>query len=281
MRKVLLAAVMLSSVSAVHAADMPDLPILRGGFTDGVPSWVNWQGFYVGGQAGYGSSDENFNGSTSNMIAALIADNVIQEMGVAQWNLGLGKESARTSGFGGFTGYNWQWDDAVLGLEASYLHGSFGGTATATEGPLTQGPLSDTFYHQVTATSASSISISDMATFRGRAGYAYGSFLPYAFGGFALGNADITRTATVYDHYAPTFAGAQASCSGSTPPICYSLTATQAQHGHLIYGYSGGLGVDINLIGGLFLRAEWEYIRFTANIDTNINTVRAGLGYKF
>ena len=38
---------------------------------------------------------------------------------------------------------------------------------------------------------------------------------------------------------------------------------------------------DINLIGGLFMRAEWEYIRFTSSIDTNINTVRAGLGYKF
>ena len=24
-----------------------------------------------------------------------------------------------------------------------------------------------------------------------------------------------------------------------------------------------GLGIDINLIGGLFMRAEWEYVRFT------------------
>jgi len=29
------------------------------------------------------------------------------------------------------------------------------------------------------------------------------------------------------------------------------------------------------------MRAEWEYIRFAAQVDTNINTVRAGLGYKF
>ena len=45
--------------------------------------------------------------------------------------------------------------------------------------------------------------------------------------------------------------------------------------------YSGGLGVDINLIGGLFMRAEWEYARFTSSVDTSINNVRAGLGYKF
>ena len=35
------------------------------------------------------------------------------------------------------------------------------------------------------------------------------------------------------------------------------------------------------LVGGLFLRAEWEYVRFTSSVDTSINTVRAGLGYKF
>jgi opacity protein-like surface antigen len=49
----------------------------------------------------------------------------------------------------------------------------------------------------------------------------------------------------------------------------------------LIYGYSAGLGVDVMLIAGLFMRAEWEYVRFSSSIDTQINTVRAGLGYKF
>ena len=61
MRRFLLAAVMLRSGVGAQAADMPDLPILRGSFTDGLTtSRVNWQGFYVGGQGGYGSSDENF-----------------------------------------------------------------------------------------------------------------------------------------------------------------------------------------------------------------------------
>ena len=74
MRRLLLAAAMLGTVSAAHAADMPDLPILRGSFTDGLSkSGVNWQGSYIGAQGGYGSSDENFRGSTSNMMAALLA----------------------------------------------------------------------------------------------------------------------------------------------------------------------------------------------------------------
>ncbi len=280
MRRLLLVAVMFGAASGARAAD---LPFLRGSFTDGLsPARVNWQGYYIGGQAGYGSSDENFKGSTSNMIAAMLANTTIEsQMQVSQWNLGLGKQSVRSSGYGAFAGYNSQWDDVVLGLEASYLHGGFGGASTATQSLVSSSALSDGFFHAVTARSQAAISISDMATLRGRAGYAYGSFLPYIFGGVALGNADITRTATVNDNFAPTFAGAVASCSGPTPPFCATLNSTQAQHNHLIYGYSAGLGVDVNLIGGLFMRAEWEYIRFTSSVDTNINTVRGGLGYKF
>ena len=278
-RVVLAAAVMLGTVASAQAADMPDF--LRGSLGGYSPT-VNWQGFYVGGQYGYGSSDEHFSGSNGSMLSSLIANNVIQEMGVAQWNLQLGGVSTRSSGYGAFAGYNWQWDDVVAGLEASYLHGSFGGTTAATAGPLIGGPLSDTFFHNVTVNSSDSIAISDMATFRARAGYAYGSFLPYLFGGLALGNADITQAVNVHDQYGPTFANAAASCSSATPPlVCYSLHSDNTLHNHLIYGYTAGLGVDIKLVGGLFMRAEWEYVRFVDLIQVNMNTVRAGIGYKF
>jgi outer membrane immunogenic protein len=274
MRGFLLAAVMFGAVSGAQAADLPDLPILRGAYTDGLSApRVNWQGFYIGGQGGYGSSDENFNGSTTNMVAALISDNVIQEMGVGQWNVQLGKDSARSSGYGAFTGYNSQWDDVVLGLEASYLHGTFGGSASATRALTSGNALSDNFFHSVSVTSTSAISISDMATFRARAGYAWGCFLPYVFGGFALGNANISRSVLITDAVSPT-------ALGRFFPLQPSF-ADDAVHNHLIYGYTAGLGVDINLVGGLFARAEWEYVRFTAVTDTNINTVRAGLGYRF
>ena len=97
MRRLLLAAVMCGAITAANAAD---LPILRGGFTDGLSTAsVNWEGFYIGGQAGYGSSDENFTGSTSNMLAALLQNTTIENgMGVSQWNLGLGKDSAHAPG---------------------------------------------------------------------------------------------------------------------------------------------------------------------------------------
>jgi outer membrane immunogenic protein len=264
------------AASSAQAADMPDF--LRGSLPASPPPAVNWQGFYIGGQAGYGSSDENFNGSTNNMVQALVANTVLTQTGIGNWNLNLGKDSSRTTGYGGFAGYNWQYDEVVVGVEASYLHGAFGGSATATEPPLLFGPLTDNNYHLVTASSTSAISISDMATFRARAGYAYGSFLPYMFGGVAFGNADISQSATVIDHWASTPANAMGSCLVA---VCAMLNSSNVQHNHLLYGYSGGLGVDINLTGGLFFRAEWEYLRFAAVIDTSINTVRAGLGYKF
>ena len=59
------------------------------------------------------------------------------------------------------------------------------------------------------------------------------------------------------------------------------LSATDERHNNLIVGYSGGLGIDVSLTAGLFMRAEWEYARYTTVVDTSINTVRAGLGYKF
>src|SRR5260370_9580605 len=218
--------------SGARAGDMPDF--LRGSLPAGHAPTVNWQGFYIGAQAGYGSSDENFNGSNTNMLAALISNNVIQEMGVSQWNLGLGKNSARAPGYGAFAGYNWQSDDVVFGLETSYLHGSFGGKSSAFKALRSGSVLSDNFFHDVSVTSSAAITISDMATFRARAAYAYGCFLPYVFGGFALGNADITRSVRVTD-------GVSLAALGPfTPPPPFS--SHDALHHPLLHGLTGGLG---------------------------------------
>lgn len=280
MRKVLLAAALVlvaMSVSA-RAADMPDY--LRGSVGTYTPP-NSWQGFYVGVQGGYGSSDEHFSGSNGSMLSSLISNTDLVGMGVGGWNLQLGGVSERSSGYGGFAGYNWQWDDVVLGLEASYLHGSFGGTTSAQEGPLVGGPLSDGTFHNVTVVSSDSIGITDMATLRARAAYAYGIFLPYMFGGVALGNANISQSVRVQDNWGTTLNQAIAQCGSGGGPICATLAADNTLHNHLIYGYTAGLGVDIKLVGGLFMRAEWEYARFVDQIEVNMNTVRAGLGYKF
>jgi opacity protein-like surface antigen len=278
MRRLLVAAAMFGMAQGAEAADLPDFPALRGGLTEGLSyTRGNWQGYYVGAQAGYGSSDESFTGSNSAMTASMLANTLIEsEMSVSQWSLPFKKQTGHATRYGAFAGYNSQWDDVVVGVEVSYLHGKFGGTASATN--TLYNLLSDGDYHSVTSSATSSIAIKDIATFRARAGYAFGSFLPYMFGGLALGNADLVRTAFVQDTVS------LGPASTTTAPFLGPRsphTLVDAQYNHLLHGYTAGLGTDVNLIGGLFVRAEWEYLRFTSSVDTTINTVRAGLGYKF
>jgi opacity protein-like surface antigen len=61
--------------------------------------------------------------------------------------------------------------------------------------------------------------------------------------------------------------------------VTYSTTDTKNQR--LMVGYTFGVGAEAMLFGNFFARGEWEYVRFTGPIDTNINTVRGGVGYRF
>jgi outer membrane immunogenic protein len=269
MRRLLLAAAILGTATCAQAADMPDY--LRGSFA---PVTTNWRGFYLGGQGGYGSTDANFGGSTVNAILldSLTSNSVLNQIGLTAPEA-FGKSSAQNAGYGAFTGYNWQWDDVVAGIEMSYLHGNFGGSVSAIKSFPISGPLTDGNFHAGTVTSTQTIGITDYATFRGRAAWAYNCFLPYAFGGLALGNANFTNTVKIQDSVSAVAIGPFTQ----VPPV----SATDLTHNHLVYGYTAGLGIDINLVAGLFVRAEWEYVRFATTIDTNINTVRVGLAYRF
>jgi outer membrane immunogenic protein len=271
MRRFLIAVAALCFGQAAQAAD---LPFLRGSFQDEpIAPRRMWDGFYIGGQVGYGRSDMNFTGATRDVAASLMTNLTMEnEFGVSQWPI-MGKASQSGTGIGGFAGYNSQWDDTVIGIELSYMHGKFGGAQTDSMGRSFT--TSDGYTNGVTYEGNARMSISDIGTIRARAGYAIGAFLPYMFGGVALGQADIVREARIY--------GRQVNVNAAPgfQQIDFDLNRASAQYSHLIYGYSAGLGVDINLIGGLFARAEWEYIRFTSSVDVNVNTVRAGVGYKF
>ena len=61
-----------------------------------------------------------------------------------------------------------------------------------------------------------------------------------------------------------------------------TFSLTDNANSHFVTGFAGGVGIDIMLYAGLFLRAEWEHLRFSAkDVETSVNTVKAGLGYKF
>ncbi|MGL4262227.1 MAG: outer membrane protein [Afipia sp.] len=276
MRRIVLAMMLAGAVQGAQAADYPDdEPILRGSFPEGLSRRVTrWQGFYVGGQAAYGSSDHNFNGATKDIAAQQLALTTVEQvLAVSTWPVIGGKVSHQHAAFGGFAGYNAQWGDTVLGVDASYMHGTFGAKASGT---MARQITVDDVNYSATATSAASINYTDVLTLRGRAGYAIGSFLPYAFGGVALGLADSNRSSTIRSR--GTYVGT------GVPTISdYDVTYSNAdnRHGRLMVGYTFGVGAEAMLFGNFFARGEWEYIRFTGPIDTNINTVRGGLGYRF
>ena len=82
-------------------------------------------------------------------------------------------------------------DGSVVGIEFNYMHAAFHGAASGQRTLF----FTDTNGFVDTATESSSRldSISDMGTFRIRGGYAVGCFLPYLFGGLALGQANILQ----------------------------------------------------------------------------------------
>ncbi|MGY4356053.1 opacity protein-like surface antigen [Bradyrhizobium sp. i1.7.7] len=103
MRRLMLAAAMLGTVSAAQAADMPDLPILRGGFTDGLSKTTrNWDGVYAGGSFGYSSASTDFSQSVVGLTNFIFRDSVLQGP-TSSWSL-LNKTTTQGANFGGFVG---------------------------------------------------------------------------------------------------------------------------------------------------------------------------------
>lgn len=254
MRRILLAAVLFGAASCAEAADLSDLPILRGAFTDGLNTQkVFWQGYYVGGQLSYGSIDSK------------LPSNINSDMQSTFWppaNVSyswqpLGQAHSLNSGYGAFAGYNSQWEDVVVGLEANYIHGGFRAYSDSTGYRLNPDLTTQSITH-----STAVIKVSDFGSLRLRAGYVMGCFLPYAYVGAGFGSQTIERSLSV-----------------APDPLLTAWTADTKMK--LVYGYSAGVGLDVMVVGGLFTRIEYEYQRVTSNIDTNINTVRLGVGYKF
>ena len=296
MRGLLLMAAMFGVATAAQAADMPDF--LRGSIPASAPATRNWDGWYVGGQASYSSSEIDFSRSVVSLTNFIFRDSTLQES-VSQFSL-LSKNHAQSTGFGGFVGRNYQWDDVVLGVEANYNY--FNNLASSSQNTLSRAipnpagtvvPANHTYIYNTTLTGDAALQIKDVLTFRGRAGWAAGAFLPYMFGGVAVGRMDVARSvtsnvvlrddsvATLVDQSGNTITVAQPSVFTPIPSLSQSMTEERTNS--FVAGWTAGLGLEYCLFGNLFLRGEWEYIRFINVKDTavSMNNVRAGIGYKF
>jgi opacity protein-like surface antigen len=288
--------------ATAQAADMPDF--LRGSLTPVAPVNRNWEGWYAGGQVDYSSSEIDFSHAVKSLTNFSLRNSVLADP-VSQWSL-LSKNHAQGTGFGGFVGRNYQWSDVVLGVEANYNY--INRLASSSTNSMALGivnppgdtvPAGHTYTYNTQLTGSAAMQIKDVVTFRGRAGWAAGNFLPYMFGGVAIGRTDVSRSSTVSynrqdDYDVPVQTPVAIDALGN---VIYAttfehhrdttarVTASQqeARVNNFVVGWTAGLGFEYCLWGNMFVRGEWEYVRFTNTKDIafSTNNARAGIGYKF
>lgn len=295
MRRLMLAAAMLGTASAAQAADMPDLPVLRGGITDGLSKTAhNWDGVYFGGSAGYTTDATDFGQSVVGLTNYIFRDSVLQQP-TSTWSL-LQKANTQGTNFGGFVGRNWQWYDAILSLEGTYSYfGNLSSGSTGSNALVIVNPPGETRAagitnnYAVSLTGAATAQVKDMVTLRGRVGWDGGDFMPYAFFGAAVGRMDVTRTVTSnvqlrVDVTTTDIFGNQNTTLGTYAPVP-AQSGTQGQHrtNTFAVGWTAGLGLEYCIWDGLFARVEYEHVQFSPVMNTNVtlNNARVGLGYKF
>lgn len=291
MRSIVIVAFGALSLAQAAAAD---LPILRGPIVGEVAPAYNWRGVYGGAQAGFSTANVDF----TDHVRALVADEVRlltieRDQQVSQW-LVLPKKNPVGGSFGAFVGYNWQWEDAIVGFEINYnrtsLATSSGSSIERTFFDSNGLPSGHDYFYDVLVTGAASAHITDWGTFRARGGWAAGPFLPYGFVAFAVGRTDRSRSGSVAGTATdqpnpPPSPPPPAACTANCPlpTLAISENQSDSRNGVFMYGAAAGLGVDIALLPNLFLRGEWEFAQFAPveHMHIHINTVRTALGLKF
>lgn len=225
----------------------------------------------------------------------------------------LSLPGTRTHGasFGAFAGFNVQFDDIVLGIEADYTHTNQNSWSTNSISRImtTSGGNSET----VNLSGTSNTRIDDYGSIRARAGYAFGNLLPYVTAGAAIGQVTINDTVAVqnYGYSATTYAANQALTTGlpaavynhgyasfnpnfplnrSTPAgqgiqtIPYAPTTLTANaRTKTIGGVALGFGLEYAITPNILVRGEYQYVQFQDfnGHKAELNTVRGGAAVKF
>lgn len=314
----LLAGFTLGVVTPAAAADL-DYGVLRGPDYEPAIPVIDWSGVYVGGHGGYTSAALGFR----NVFQPLVAKALIGTTAESEFNASslLIPHSQRVEGgsFGAYAGFNYQFDDAVIGIEADYTRfEKIGATADSVTRFKT---TADNFLETVSLSGLSSTKIEEYGTIRARGGYAFGNFLPYITGGVAIGRAQVTDQVTVNNYgynqatYKANVATANSAITTTTDPAGNVVTTVKPAIPTYVdnYGYSTfnqtnpekstvapgkvvtqstnktvagialGAGLEYALTQNIVLRGEYQYVLFN-DFDghkVNLNTVRGGAAVKF
>jgi outer membrane immunogenic protein len=271
----------MASPALASDYDLQNVPILRGSaqppapvYSVGPATFTRWSGFYVGGDVSFNNGTSDFSSATAPRIEYALQNTVVQQTFTPSQLSLLGKGAGSAFGGGAFLGYNTQWQDLVLGVEANYMHTSIN-TAAATP-PSFQlarefNPPSGNVTSISLSKAAGSLTLSDFGEARFRAGYVLGNFLPYGFVGMAVGMGSYSVSSHI-DLYCGTF-----QCVG------FPLDLNSSQSNALLWGYSVGAGLDWKLTPNFFLRGEFDFDQFApvSNISLSLISGRIGGAFKF
>jgi outer membrane immunogenic protein len=258
-----------------------DLSWLTGPQASNVPVVNGWAGVYIGGQVGYSNAGGDFSKTTKDPVAFVLRNTTLEEQVMpSNWPV-LGQANHSGAGFGGFVGYNTQFERLVLGVEADYDQANL--SLIAPNSPISRITSAGGNNYIVNITGSGTVTDLNFATLRARGGWALGNFLPYGFAGVAVGHDNTNISATVSGIQNPQ----NQPCTplGPATPVCtpFSFTGTAGKNGEWLIGFTVGGGLDVALTRNVFLRAEYEFVQFApiANLVVSVNTVRGGLGVKF
>lgn len=268
-------------------APAADYPVLRGSQIEDTPpppdyfgGPFNWSGFYFGGGAGV-SSTEFEPGTGLQDLARFAYRNTIlgaeNDMGAFVNDLPSKRDSGAT--FHGYLGYNMAFGDAVVGLELDYTRA---GDNYSISDYIARRTIDSTrTINDWSLTTNQGAKLDDYATARIRAGWAYGRIMPFATLGGAIGRFNTTSTVTATNYITRTNPVSGALEEGMATG--YPLTVGATKKNVYGFGLAVGGGIDLALTDNLFLRGEYQLIRF-ADVEgttTTVNTARVSAGLKF
>jgi outer membrane immunogenic protein len=241
-RSVLAAVFVLGSGLSAFAADMVEEVVV-------VDTAYNWSGVYVGANLGWAWTDTDITdlGSLDDAIFFPGFTTNFDADGVA---------------VGAHAGYNYQLsNNVVVGGEVDFVW-TDANDATISDLDSGDGQVGDDYV---------STSLDWYGTVRGRLGYAADRFLPYVTGGLAFGRVDVSI----------------GDLDGGVPDDDDFVSGSSTQVGWVL-----GAGLDYAFTDKLIGRVEYLYMDLgdetytnadgdSINFDTNVNTIRTGMSYRF
>jgi outer membrane immunogenic protein len=303
----LLAGFTLGAIAPVQAADL-DYGVLRGPDYEPEVPVIDWNGIYFGGHGGYTSASLNQTNVFQNILAKEFRVRDIE----SQFNVSsfLTASSARVGGasYGAYAGFNYQFDEVVIGVEADYTRFDRVGQATNDISRIMTTTAGVT--EVVNLAGLTSTKVEDFGTIRARGGWAFGNFLPFVTAGLAIGRAVVTdqvavqnygydsktytanlvaasAPAYVYNHgynsFNPAYPGNGSSPQGQVQTVPSSPYIVGKTTEKTVGGLALGAGLEFAVTQNILLRGEYQYVQFN-DFDghkVNLNTVRGGAAVKF